>query len=236
MKTYLCDVCIPTLNEKGYIETTLNNLADQGLYKKDRVHIIIGDYKDRINLDDHYLMDLCKTFSHVTYLPIFQKGIPIQRNTIIKNSLTDTIVNFDADSMFNREDGIEKMIRPIIDKEVLLTNCEVILFDFITQKKVINPMQNLYELASMIGGEAEKYLVARGQGLTVDKKAFWSVDGFRDIPVAEDYFLGFDICYRYSIHAKRYIDDVKVFTSDRRSKAFQKDGFNVFDYTKNSYR
>jgi hypothetical protein len=232
---YLCDVCIPTLDEKGYIETTLQNLAIQSLYKKDKMHIVIADYKDQLNLDDDYLYKLCKTFKHVTYLPVFQKGIAIQRNVAIREgSLTNIIVNFDADSVFNRTDAIEKLIHPIIAGDALLTNCECILFDFKTNKPVDTPT-NIYEIASNVGSMLERYIVARGQGLTVEKDAFWSVGGFRDIPVAEDYFLGIDICMKYSIHVKKFIDDVKVYASNRRSKnsSFDKDNIRVFDYSKN---
>lgn len=237
MNKYFVDVCIPAYNEKGYIETTLDNLTDQTLYKKDKVHIVIGDFKDKLNLDDYYIMDLCKKYKHVTYLPVFQKGIAITRNTIIKQkSITDIILNFDADSVFNREDAIEKMIHPIISGDRLLTNCECILFDFAAKRRAEKPIQNFYEALSYIGTGLEKSFVARGPGLTVDKKAFYSVGGFREIPVMEDYFLAWDIIYKYSIHAKQYVDEVKVLSSDRRSKAIAKDGLHIFNYTDNSYR
>lgn len=237
--TYLCDIAIPTYNEKGFIERTLNNLTAQDLYKKDKVHIIIGDYKDELNMDDDYLANICKQLKHVTYVPIFMKGIANARNIIITEaSKSNIIVNFDADSVFNRVDAVERMIHPILNKEAKLTNCETLLFDFsndtMIPKTPSNP--NFYEFASNIGTSLEKYLFARGPGLTVDKDAYYRVGGFRNVTVAEDYLLSMDICLEYSIRAKRFISEVKVLTSNRRAKSFVDVGLGVFDYVNHNVR
>jgi glycosyltransferase involved in cell wall biosynthesis len=237
--TFLVDVCIPTYNEKGFIERTLSNLAAQELYKKDKVHIIIGDYKDELNMDDDYLANVCKRLKHVTYIPVFIKGIANARNIIIsESSKTNIIMNFDADSVFNRADAIERMIHPILHKEVKLTNCETVLYDFNADRMIPKTPQapNFYEFASNIGTSLEKYLFARGPGLTVDKDAYLAVGGFRDVSVAEDYLLSMDICLEYSIRAKRFIPEVKVLTSNRRAKSFADVGFGVFDYVNHNVR
>lgn len=236
-RKYLCDLIIPTYNEKGYIERTLFNLVNQNLYKKGKVHIAIGDYKNELNMDDTHLYDLCKKHEDITYIPLFSKGIPHARNTIIKEcSKTDIIVNFDADSIFDRPDAIEKMIDPILNKEVKLTNCETLFFDFDTNKIADKTPTNIYEYFSNIGSLSEKLIFARGPGLTVAKDVFYSVGGFRDIPIGEDYFLAFDVCWMYSYQAKRFINDVKVYTSNRRARSSKGDGLAVFDYKSNYYR
>jgi glycosyltransferase involved in cell wall biosynthesis len=234
-KRYLCDVCIPTYNEKGFIERTLKNLTTQNIYRKDMVHIVIGDYKDALNEDDDYLINLCKKYTHITYLPIYAKGISKARNMMIAEAtLSPIIVNFDADAVFDNQTGLEQMIHPILNKEYKLTNCECILYDFEKNKKIDKPVQNLYEFAANLGSALERYVFARGPGLTVDKEAFWKVGGFRDIDVGEDYLLSTDICMEYSIHAKKFITGTKVLASDRRAKAFDRHGFTAVDY-KNSY-
>jgi glycosyltransferase involved in cell wall biosynthesis len=229
-------VCIPCLDEKGYIETTLENLAGQTLFKKGKVHIILAEYKDQLNLDDDYLSKYVEKMEHVTYLPVFQKGIAVARNAAITNAKSNVIVNFDADCIFDRTDAIEKMIHPILNQEAMLTNCETKYFDFTTFKPV-EIGTNIYDIASRVVSPLERFIIARGPGLTVSKAAFWSVGGFRDTSVGEDYLLGIDICMRYSIHVKKFIDEVKVFASNRRAKnsTIDKDHLKVFDYS-NKYR
>ena len=234
----IASVCIPTFNEKGYVERTLKNLTSQSLYKKGKVEIIIGDYKDELNMDDDYLINVCRKYEHVRYIPVFQKGIPVARNTIVNESHSNIIVNFDADSIYSNFEGLETMIRPIVDREVKLTNCECILYNYNT-KEIMNtsPKPNLYGFLSNIGTTLEKYMFARGPSLCVDKEAFYKVGGFREVPVAEDYWLSVDVCLEYSIHAKRYIDSVKVYTSDRRAKAIDTVGaVDVFNYGVHSFR
>ena len=236
---FLVDLCLPTYNEKGYIEKTLAHLIQQNLYRKDKVHIIIGDYKDQLNMDDTYLLDLCSKLKNVTYLPVFQKGIATARSTMINEAAkTDIYMMFDADSQFNRTDAIEIMIHPILNKEVKLTNCECVLFDFKSNIPVPRspPNPNFYEIASNVGTSLEKYLFARGPGLTVDREAYFRVGGFRNVSVAEDYLLSMDICLEYSIRAKRFIPEVKVLTSNRRAQNFASVGLGVFDYVNNSFR
>jgi len=232
---YLVDIEIPVYREKGYIERTLENLTKQNLYQRGQAHIVIGEYKDAIDAHDDHVRYICDKYKHVTYAQVDKKGIAYARNYIINNAtVTNIVMNFDADSIFNRKDALEFMIRPILDNEVMLTNCECILFDFDRNKPV--KQGNIYSIAANVGNLLEKGVFARGPGLTVRKDAFYKVGGFRDVAVAEDYFLALDICYEYSLYAKRFIEEVKILTSARRASASAKDGLDVFDYNKNNYR
>lgn len=222
------------MDEKGYVETTIANLREQTLYKKGKVNIILAEYKDQLNLEDDYLSKYVENMEHVNYMPVFQKGIAYARNAAISQAKSNVIVNFDADCIFNRDDAIEKMIHPILNQEAMLTNCETKLFDFKTYK-LVEAGSNIYDIASRVVTPLERFIIARGPGLSVSKPAFWSVGGFRDTNVGEDYLLGIDICMRYSIHVKKFIDDVKVFASNRRAKAMEKEHLKVFDYS-NAYR
>lgn len=233
----IVDVVIPAYNEKGYIDKTLYSLAEQTLYKKGKVSIIVGDYKDDLNIDEKDTYEEVKKYEHARYIPVLQKGISFARNHIISTaSKSDIIMNFDADSIFNRPDAIEKMISPILNEGLRLTNCECILYDFSNKVPAKNKTQNLYEFASIVGSSLEKTLFARGPGLTIEKEAFYKVGGFRDVPVGEDYFMAFDICSTYTVFAKRFINGVSVLSSDRRAKASERDGLKVFDYQANNYR
>ena len=123
----IADLIIPAYNEKGYIERTLSSLMQQTLYREGKLRIAIGDFKNELNMDDTDLYQLVKGLKNIEYVPIFYKGISYARNTLIKDhSKSDIIVNFDADSMFNTTDAIEKMIDPILNKEAFLTNCETV--------------------------------------------------------------------------------------------------------------
>lgn len=240
--SYLVDLIIPAYHEKGYIEKTIEFLKKQTLYEKGLMNIIIGEYRDSIDInakDGDYLEKLCEKQDHFTYINIDQKGIPYARNmAILKGSKSDIICNFDADSIFNRVDALEYLIRPILNKEAVITNCQCILFDF-KNNHAINqgPSTDIYSFLAKIGDELEHhFMFSRGPGLTVTKEAFINVGGFRDVQVAEDYWLAFDVCYQYGLINKKYIKEVKVLTSDRRAKASVKDGLNVFRYDQNVYR
>ena len=237
MTALLADLIIPTYNERGYIERTLKSLTQQTLYREGKLHIAVGDFKNELNMEDTELYSITKKYDNVTYIPIFYKGIAYARNTIVSDaSKTDIIVNFDADSMFNTTDAIEKMIDPIINKEALLTNCETIFYDFQNNKAVEKDPSNIYEYLSNLGSKAEKFIFARGPGLTVRKDTFYSVGGFRNIAVGEDYFMAWDVCVKYGYQSKKFIDKVQVLTSNRRSSNYAKDGINVFNYQDNNYR
>ena len=216
--TYLVDVIIPTYNEKGYIERTFSNLADQTLYKKDKVHIVVADYKNILNDEDDYLKKLCDSFEHVEYLIVPRKGIGFARNLAVEMaSKTKVIMNFDADSIFNRDDAIELMIAPVLSKEVRVTNCEAIKYDMNTNM-IDDKHMNLSGILDAITSKVEKIAIGKGQGLTVDKETFYAVGGFRDIPMWEDYFLTWDICTKYTVYCKKYIREVIVYASNRHSK------------------
>ena len=236
--TYLVSVIICTLNEIGYIERTLLNLVQQTLYKKGQMEILIGDFKDRLNMDDNRLPDICSKIEHVRYMPLFQKGIAWSRNQIIKNMATSNIfLILDADSRFNRPDGAEMLIHPILNGEAQLTNCDVLFMDDKTGKVMTNP-SNFYEFAANVANVLERGLFARSSGLTVSRQAFMEVGGFReDLKlITEDWMMAIDVISAYGYPSKKFIDGVKIFASDRRAKAFNKDGFDVLSYGNKDYR
>lgn len=238
----LVDLIVPCYHEKGYIEKTIDFITKQTLYQKGLINVVIGEYRDDIDNNTEggdYLEKICKDLNNFTYVTVDQKGISYARNySILKGSKSNIICNFDADSIFNRIDAMEYMIRPILNNEAVITNCECILFDFKNSHPVnYGPSTDIYTFLSNFGNKLEKHLFfSRGPGLTVTKEAFIKVGGFRNVPVAEDYLFTWDVCYEYGLINKKFIEDVKVLTSDRRAKASQNLGLDVFDYTKHSFR
>lgn len=234
--SFLLDLAIPTFNEKKLIERTLYHLTQQELYKKGKVHIIIADFKNELNIDDIYMEDLCKKIEHITYIPVFRKGIAFARNTAFKEGAkTDIFMNFDADGCFNRTDAIDMMISPILDKTAVMTNCETILFDFDKNEPISN-VKNAYVVLSTIGNILERSILSRGPGITCSREAFEEIGGFRDVMLSEDYFFALDIIREYGMLQKKFIDGVKILTSARRAIAFDEHGTNILDYNHNSYR
>lgn len=236
----LVSIIIPTLNETGYIERTLNNLVRQTLYKKDQMEILIGDYKNQLNMSDDRLLKLCVKIPNVKYMPLFKKGIAYSRNEIIRSMTTSNIfMMIDADSRFSREDGAELLIRPIVDKDAHLTNCEVLFIDDTTGKLTQTQPSNFYEMSANVANILEKYTcVARSSGLTVSREAFQFVGGFREglKLITEDWMLGWDVCFNYGIISKKFIDDVKIYSSNRRAKMWDKHGIDVLNYDSNNFR
>lgn len=239
---YLTDLIVPCYHEKGYIEKTIDFITKQTLYQKGLMNVVIGEYRDSIdnNMEGgDYLEKLCKSLDNFTYVVVPQKGISYARNySILKGSKSNIICNFDADSIFNRTDAMEYMIRPILNGDAVLTNCQCILFDFKNSHSINQgPSTDIYSFLSKIGDELEKhFFFSRGPGLTVTREAFIKVGGFRSVDVAEDYWLAFDVCYEYGLLKKKFIPEVKVLTSDRRAVASKKDGLSVFRYDQNVYR
>jgi hypothetical protein len=233
---YLVDVCIPVYKEKGYLERTLKALTHQTLYQQGRVHIIIGEYKPPGEHISHYVGSLCTQYKDVDYVKIPKRGIGFARGHMVdKASLSDIIMCFDSDSVFNRYDAIEIMINPILRGQALLTNCQSISWDFDRNRKSKFDI-DIYKLYDITAALSELLLFSRGQGLTVSKHAYYGVGGFEDVHQMEDTFLSWNVVCKYGLFAKKFINAVKILTSDRRARGFEKIGKKAFDYKENYFR
>ncbi len=229
---YLCDLVIPCYKEIGYAERTISALMQQNLYKQGRIHIVIGEYIDPTNPTDDELKKFCNKYQHIDYVHIDKKGIAYARNMAIRVAcFAPIIMNFDADCIFSRNDAVDKLLRPILTGEAILTNCKTILYDFAAQKPIEVLDNGFYYSISRAASVCEKFLpIARGPGLTFTRKVYDKVGGFPDVLAGEDYLITFNISMQETVFQKRFIDDVLVFTSDRRAKAYNSMGANAVDY------
>src|SRR3982751_5011835 len=135
----LVDVCIPSYREEGYIEYTLDKLMNQTLWKEELMNIVVGEYTDNPKHmkgeRTSYLRELCGK-NKVLHVYVPRKGVGFARNwTIMNGSISDIIMNFDADSKFDRNDAVRIMIEPILKKEYEMTYCSTVVVDDIKRKR-----------------------------------------------------------------------------------------------------
>jgi glycosyltransferase involved in cell wall biosynthesis len=237
LSRYIIDLCIPVYREKGYLESTLKHLTHQTLYKRGMVHIIVGEYKEPIDRTGYYIESVCSQYPNVDYIKIEKKSIGYSRATMIeKLGLSDNIMCMDADSIFNRIDAIERMLNPILGCEAIFTNCSSLRYDF-QKNKITHYDLNLYNILHIGDILSDWLLFASGPGLTVRRDAYDSVGGFKKhLMRGEDTDLSYELIKKYGPLAKKFIDNVHIYTSDRRARGFEKIGEKAFDYKENYFR
>lgn len=118
----LISVVIPTYHEQGYLLDTLIKLNHQSF--KD-YEIILSDYPDAEN-STPVIVEQFKSIApwmanKISIIEVQQTGIGRARNEGVKNSRGDIICDIDADSYYSDNDGLAKMVRPIISGEAVMT-------------------------------------------------------------------------------------------------------------------
>lgn len=238
----LVDVIIPAYKEEGIIERTLDKMMNQTMWKQGLMNIVVGEYSV---LPAHlegkktsYLRELCKK-NKLIHVFVPEKGVGYARNyTILNGSVSDVICNFDADSQFNRTDAVELMLAPINkDKRIVCTYCQTVVvpdekletapptLSYMAYQALLNNAVHLEKIAP----------IGRAIGLTMTREAFFKVNGFPHYKLWEDYTFHYRISVKFGMWARKFVDDVKVLSSDRRVRAINKEGISVFDYS-NNYR
>jgi Glycosyl transferase family 2 len=227
---------IPVYKEKGYIEKTLKALTQQTLYKKGKVHIIVGEYKEPGDRMIHYVESICSQYPHTDYIKVDRKGIGFARRQIIeKLGISCILMCVDSDCMFDRHDAIELMIVPILRREAVFTNCQGIRYDF-KKDKITHHDLSLYNIIHSGDILSDWFVMASGPGMTILRKAYDAVGGFDDLEKAEDTIMAIKLCLKFGVFSKKFIDNVHIYTSDRRAKGFEKMGQKAFDYEENYFR
>lgn len=233
----LVDMIIPSYKEEGTIERTLDKLMNQTMWQQGLMNIVVGEYSENPlhhnGKKTSYLKELCKK-NKMIHVFVPGKGVGYARNvTIMNGSISDIITNLDADSTFNRDDAIELLVNPIIkDSKIKCTYCETIV---VPDKEVTNPSLSYMAYRALLDNAAKFEKIApvgRSLGLTFAREVFWKVNGFPHINLGEDYTFHWRVSVHYSIWARKFIDEVKVLSSDRRVRAINKDGLSVFDYSR----
>jgi len=233
VKPFIADICIPTYNEEKNLDNCLYHLSVQTLYREDLLNIIIADYKQDHSDEKKELKEILGKYKNITLVNVRRDGIAYARNQGIRlGGTAPNIISFDADSYYNRQDAIEKMIAPLIPDRTgfssgLLTHCDLQI-DGKDKSDTVSPI--VFKVASI----AYKVLpLTMGQCMAFSRTAFDMIDGFRDeifvkgIP-GEDWDFTIRLCMKFGHMAKVYIPDVVVYTSNRRHKNLA----NILDYTK----
>lgn len=236
---YLVDLIIPTKNEQNYIGKTLDMLGRQTWVQKGIVRIILADYNPYD--DPNETIEIAKEYKHVSVVNVHKEGIGYARNIGIKGGDCKFIISFDADSFYDRNDAIEKMILPLMadyDKnnkdpnKKRLTVCNVKYDDDHKKDKSTNMlMDSLNIITTMVN----IYMpFAMGSSMAFTRDVYNRVGGFRELKniVGEDIDFAFRVCMNFSINAKQSVDDVTVISSSRRHSKFINDPSLFIDYSK----
>lgn len=241
---YLVDVVIPTKNEAKYIGKTLTMLTKQTLYKTGKVRIIIANYNPYDESDPMEV--LAREYKHVKVINVHKEGIGHARNVGVSYGDAPFIISFDADSYYDRNDAIQKMVMPLArdyyidDKDpnkARLTVCNI-RFDNDYEKpeegKSDYTKMFLNSLNFITGVINIHSPFGMGSSMAFTRDVFNKINGFRELPnlVGEDVDFALRVCVNFSINAKKPINDVVVISSSRRHSKLIKDPSLFVDYSK----
>lgn len=240
---YLIDLIIPTKDEEKYIGGTLDGLFEQTLYKRGLVRIIIADYSpyDKITPTQEVINKYNQT--HIKIINIHQRGIPTARNLACKAGDAPIIVSFDADAKYDRNDGLELLVLPILNDmskknsdntKKRLSVCSVSFSecDDVFLKASITALNGLMSLNTTPLGI--------GSAMAFSRDVYNEVGGFTEQVgnidvnnvVGEDFNFAFKVCMKHTIFSRIFVKNVTVLVSDRRHSKLLSKGLEIFDYSK----
>ena len=241
---HLVDLVIPTKDEEKYIGKTLMMLSRQTWYMKGLVRIVIANYNP---YDDPDPTDtISKEFNNVEVLNVHKQGIGHARNVGILSGDCPFIISFDADSFYDRNDAIEKMIIPLIQdydiadnnpNKARMTVCNVRFDDDYKKPSEDNKgdyTKLLLDSLNFITGVINIHMpFAMGSSMAFTRPTFEKINGFRELPnvVGEDVDFALRVCVNFSINAKKPVNDVVVIASSRRHSKLIKNPRLFVDYT-----
>lgn len=231
-------IVIPTLSENDRIADTLYGLFKQSIFKD--AEVIIAEYNP---YDDPYIRDLAHGMAHVRHINVGRAGIAYARHAGIMSANSNIICNFDADCEWIDKYCLENMVKPILDKECILTVCdnlfdlaEVAVNDLPSMDmpvKVCNFLNNLQRTTP---------LAILEPGSCFDKSAYLYIGGFDDVKQYELFHLGNRMAYHYNniqtllfsrkpegAH-KHHVSDAAVIVSSRRAIKWSERGLEVLNY------
>ena len=236
-------IIIPTLSENDRIADTLYSLFRQSMFKD--AEVIIVEYNP---YDDPYIRDLSHGMAHVRHMEVNRAGIAFARHMGIMSSHADIICNYDADCEFIDKFSLENMVKPILDKECVLTVCDN-LFD-LTEVPVneLSSMEMPTKVCNFLNNmQRTTPLAILEPGSCMDKQAYLYVGGFDDVKQYELFHLGNRMAYHYNniqtllfsrkpegAH-KKHVSEAGVIVSSRRAVRWAEEGISVLDYN-NAFR
>ena len=241
---YLVDLVIPTKNEEKYIGKTLMMLSRQTWYMKGLVRVIIADYNPYDEPSTTQVLG--KEYKNVKIVNVHKEGIGHARNVGILYGDAPFVISFDADSFYDRNDAIAKMITPLIkDFEIKdsnpnkarLTVCNIRFDnDYKQQEEGQKDYTKLFmDSLNFITGIINIHMpFGMGSSMAFTRPTFDKLNGFRELSnvVGEDVDFALRVCINFSINAKKPINDVVVIASSRRHSKMIKDPSLFVDYNK----
>lgn len=232
-------VVIPTYREpKEQVIQNINYMKEQSVFKKGKMEIIIADYYEFIpNTQMAWFYEWNKD-KNVKVIDIDRRGIAYARHMGIMASQGRTIVCFDADGYIAPTNGIDKLTKPVLTGEAVLTCCDNVLDTTgLTQEdtqSIIHINQINYQLSLM--QRAPMFAVLE-PGLTFSKEAYLKVGGFRDVRQYEGAWLGANLIMAYTPARKKWIEGVTAVVSARRALASVQHGLlAAFGNYNNAFR
>ena len=233
-------VVIPTYREPAQqLRTNIGYMKEQTAFKKGKMEIILADYYEYDNEKNDNMMyfRLLKS-KNIKLVDVDRRGIAYGRHAGIMASSGKVIVCFDADGYITPNDGVERLAKPILDGDAVLTCCDNVL-DIrpltVEQVQSINMVSQLnYQLSLAQRAPMFGFLEP---GMTFSKEAYMRVGGFSDVTQYEGSFLAAKLIMSYTPAMKKWIEGVTAVVSARRALASVKHGlYGAFGDYNNAFR
>mgnify|MGYP001202699342 FL=1 len=203
-------ICIPTLNEEGYIGGILGCLEKQ-THKDFEVVVVDGGSEDKTKNE---VMKFSNKYP-ISFIKSPERGVSFQRNYAAKKSKNDYLIFFDADVMVEN-DFLEKINKVIEETSVdVLTTWNKPISD-----RPVDEFIYLFMNIFMLEMIKKTNPGAIGVFICVKKSSFEKIGGFREnVSFGEDY----DLAKRLHESGFTYtlLKNPKVHVSVRR---FDKEG------------
>lgn len=210
--------CIPAYREELLINKTVTKLMQQTAWKQLDLEIVISDYDpDGTELTRKALGKLLD-YGDIRYFRCPYRGIGAGRNFGIQNARGNFIVNFDADSYYNRVDAIDRMVAPLRAGTAEWSMCEVI---FDEGEMSADRPDNIGFRALVAAGRLSPLAIGWTEcGLAQTRFSFDYVGGFSDFGSLQTHGLEITskLSYAFTPSMRQWVPEVKVISSARRLK------------------
>lgn len=177
---------IPTYNEGNYLFDTLSRLTQQTTINQ--CEIILSDFdpqgtKSTYSVATKFLSAYPQMVGKVKIVDIPRKGIGFarQRGCDLSSQSAPIICNMDADCYYSTNDGMEQMVRPIVNGAAVMTACDNMVDDGMFAGIIANPGMGLYNAAQAIA----PFLTRYEPGSCILKRALYEAGGFADTKQSE---------------------------------------------------
>lgn len=221
----IVSICIPTYMEQGYLSNTLYHLSHQTAVRNKSCEIIIVDYdpdgKDTTAQTVEEFLSVCPSMNNwvknILLINVEERGIGHARNVAVANASCPIICNVDADSYYSDDDGIMKMIKPILNDNAVMTVVHNAYYDgdpiVDTSVAVSNLVQYVWPF----------HLT----GCCILKDVIMKAGGFSD-ENTEDELGKMTSFVRNNGLELRIVNDTNLIKSARRVKALVRDPLNTY--------